>query len=178
MAAMFQGPIVARPLADNPWHRRDVERIIMACADYSQWVKGGPPRREESDDIFCRLPPGCLPADKFPLGFYVNDRVSGIALAVRRWNAPHKAHIGLLLLASAFRGHGHGLHAYAHMEAQARTWPGITCLRLAAIDNHHAALNFRHRLGFAETAELRGMGPPYPGDKIVLEKSLIGEDRI
>jgi len=62
-------PIVARPLADNLQHRREVEEIVMARADYFQFVEGCPPRPGEVEDFFNQLPPDCAPADKSLLGF-------------------------------------------------------------------------------------------------------------
>ncbi len=146
----------------------------MACADYFWLVEGGPPRREEElEDFFNGLPPGCVPADKSLLGFYVGERIAGVSLTVRRWNAPHKAHIGLLMLAPAFRGQGNGRRAYAKIEALAKTWPGIRCLRLAVIDGNHAGMQFWRRMGFVANGERRDREPPYLGDKIVFEKPLL-----
>jgi GNAT superfamily N-acetyltransferase len=153
-------PAVARPLADNPQHRREVEEIIMARADYFQLVAGGPPRSDEVEDFFNELPPGCAPADKSLFGFYAGGQIAGISVTVRRWNTPYKAHIGLLQLTPSWRQKGNGRRAYAHIEALAKTWPGITCLRLAVIDGNHAGMNFWRRMGFVETGERRGREPP------------------
>ncbi len=164
---------VARPLLDCPGHRREVADVITACADYFQLIEGGPPRRDvEMEGFFHGLPPGCVPADKSLLGFYLDGRIAGISLTVRRWNAPYKAHIGLLLLAPSARGQGNGRRAYVRLEAEAKTWPGISRLRLAVIDGNEAGMRFWQRMGFAPTGERRDREPPYLGDKIVLEKSL------
>jgi GNAT superfamily N-acetyltransferase len=161
-----------RQLADLPRHRPDVAEIIMSSADYSLLVKGCPPGDDDVDDFFQGLPPGCVADDRTLLGFYLDGQIIGIAKAVRRWNRPDKAILGLMLFAPAYRRRGFGSLAYARIEALARAWPGIDRLRLAVIDGNSAALEFWQGKGFVASGEPAPRLNPYLGKPVVLEKFL------
>ena len=169
---MVTGNVEMRHLTASPAHRRDVEAVIMAAADYNLLIEGVAPSALHVDDFFVSLPPGSHPSDKFTLGFYVSNGIVGIAEVVRGWNAPHKAIIGLLLLTPAARGGGRGRFALDAIETLARSWTGVTTLRIAVIDNNSAAFAFWRRMGFSETGERRPVETPYLGAKVVLEKNI------
>lgn len=161
-----------RYLTAFPAHRRDVEAVITAAADYNLLIEGVAPSALHVDDFFTSLPPGSHPSDKFKLGFYDSNGIAGIAEVVRGWNAPHKAIIGLLLLTPSARGGGLGRFALETIETLARSWAGVTTLRIAVIDNNSAAFAFWRRMGFIETGERRPIEAPFLGAKVVLEKNI------
>lgn len=169
---MVTGNIEMRHLTAAAAHRSEVEAVIMAAADYNLLIEGVAPSALHVDDFFMSLPPGSQPSDKFIVGFYDSSVIVGIAEVVRGWNAPYKAIIGLLLLTPAARGGGRGRLALDAIETLARSWTGVTTLRIAVIDNNIAAFAFWRRMGFDETGERRPVEAPYLGAKVVLEKNI------
>jgi ribosomal protein S18 acetylase RimI-like enzyme len=166
-----------RPLDDTPAHRRDVGYVMRSSEDYFQLTEGGPPQGDPVDDFFSGLPPGREMKDKFTLGFYVDSQLTGVADVVRGWNAAHKAIIGLLLFAPAFRGRGHGRRAVVLIEELAATWPGIDTMRIAVVEGNVPAFSFWQRMGFVETGERRPRDGRFVGDRIVMEKILNTRER-
>ena len=108
----------------------------------------------------------------FPLGFRVDDKLIGVGGVLRRWNAPNKAIIGLLVFDPQWRGCGHGRAAVEHIEALAATWRDINQLRIAVVRTNIAALTFWRKVGFVETGEIKPKYGPYVDDIVILEKPL------
>jgi GNAT superfamily N-acetyltransferase len=135
-------------------------------------VTGGPPGSAEAQNTFTALPPGRSYDDKRIYGLYSGDAMIGAADVVRGWNAPHKAIIGLLLLAERWQHRGIG-HAFLALVEQAiAAWPEIDTVRIAVVASNRDALAFWRRAGFRETCEVRPAVPPFIAEIIVLEKPL------
>ena len=146
-------------IADSPDNRAAVDAVLQAATDYHVLVEGAPPTEAHVDEFFHALPAGYTADDFFPLGFYVDGEVVGVGGVLRRWNAPNKAIIGLLVFAPQWRGAGRGLAAVLHIEALARSWPGIDRLRVAVVCTNAVALHFWRKVGFVDTGEIKPQEP-------------------
>ena len=159
-------------LPDTPDDRHRVNAVLQAATDYHLLVEGVPPTDENVEEFFTSVPEGYTTKDLFPLGFCVDDKLIGVGGVLRRWNAPNKAIIGLLVLDPQWRGRGVGRAAVEHIEALAATWQDINQLRVAVVCTNKAALNFWRKVGFVETGEIKPKYGPYIDDIVILEKPL------
>jgi ribosomal protein S18 acetylase RimI-like enzyme len=159
-------------LSDTPDNRRSVDAVLMAATDYHLLVEGAPPTKAHVDEFFTAVPDGYTTQDLFPLGFFIGESIVGVGGILRRWNAPNKAIIGLLVFDPAWRGGGRGRAAVRLIEALAQTWPGIDHLRVAVVACNTDALAFWRKVGFADTREIKPKYGPYIADIVVLEKPL------
>lgn len=159
-------------IADTPENRGAVDAVLQAATDYHVLVEGAPPTEAHVDEFFHALPAGYTADDFFPLGFYIDGEAVGVGGVLRRWNAPNKAIIGLLVFAPQWRGAGRGRAAVAHIEALARSWPGIDRLRVAVVRTNAVALHFWRKVGFVDTGEIKPKYGPYVDDIVILEKPI------
>lgn len=164
--------LIMRALNDTAANRREVERVIMGSPDYHLTVDGALPAADRIDDFFTSMPPGYTLDDLSCLGFFAGDDIAGIGGVLRRWNAPNKAIIGLLLFRPDFRRRGFGAIAVAQIEALARTWPGIDRLRIGVVTTNTDALPFWEAQGFVRNGEVKPGGDRFTGDIIIFEKPL------
>lgn len=169
---MITDAVSMRILPDIPDNRALVNDVLIAATDYHLLVEGSAPTSLHVDEFFTSVPDGHTLDDVFPLGFFIGDSMIGGGGILRRWNAPNKAMIGLLVFAPAWRGGGRGRAAVAQIETLARTWPGIDRLRVGVIRNNTDALTFWRRVGFIDTGELKPKYAPYIEDILILEKPL------
>ncbi len=161
-----------RNLDDTPTNRLAVEQVIMGSPDYHLTVDGALPDASRVDDFFTSMPPGYTLADLSCIGFFLGDEIAGIANVLRRWNAPNKAIIGLLLFHPNFRRRGLGAVAVKQIEQLARTWPDITRLRIGVVETNAEALPFWQAQGFVRNGEIKPGGDRFTADIIILEKPL------
>ena len=159
-------------LSDTPDHRRSVNAVLKAATDYHLLVEGAPPTEAHVEEFFTSVPDGYTTEDLFPLGFLVDDKLIGVGGLLRRWNAPNKAIIGLLVFDPQWRGCGVGRTAVRHIEALAHTWPGIDQLRIAVVRTNGDALVFWRKVGFAENGEIKPKYGPFIDDIVILEKPI------
>jgi GNAT superfamily N-acetyltransferase len=164
--------LIMRELSDTAANRRLVEHVIMGSHDYHLTVDGALPTNERVDDFFASVPPGYTLDDLSCLGFFAGDDIAGIGGVLRRWNAPNKAIIGLLLFHPDFRRRGFGAAAVARIEAQARTWPGIDRLRIGVVTTNADAMPFWEAQGFVRNGEIKPGGDHFTGDIVIFEKPL------
>ena len=172
---MVAVPISMQVLADTLESRCMVNAMLQAATDYHLLVEGAPPTDAHVDEFFTALPPGYSADDRFPLGFFAGIEPIGVGGVLRRWNAPNKAMIGLLVLAPQWRGGGRGRAAVRQIEMLARTWPGIDRLRVAVVGSNRDALGFWRKIGFVDTGEIKPKYDPYVDDIVILEKPLTFE---
>ena len=149
-----------------------VNAMLQAATDYHLLVEGTPPTDAHVHEFFTALPPGYTADDLFPLGFFAGVEPIGVGGVLRRWNAPNKAIIGLLVLAPQWRGGGRGRAAVRQIELLACTWPGIDRLRVAVVGTNRAALGFWRRIGFVDTGEIKPKYGPYVDNIVILEKPI------
>ena len=169
---MTTDAVSMRILSDTADNRRSVNALLNAAADYHLLVEGAAPTSAHVDEFFTSVPDGYALDDLFPLGFFMGDTMIGGGGILRRWNAPNKAMIGLLVFAPEWRRGGRGCAALAHIETLARTWPGIDRLRVGVIGNNTDALTFWRKVGFIDTGEVKPKYGPYLEDILILEKSI------
>ncbi len=165
-------PLSLRLLAGAADEMAALQAVFEAAPGYFRAVSGAPAPAGAAIDEFVSLPPGKRYADKRCWGLYAGDAMVGCADALRGWNAPHKAVVGLLLLADSWQGRGLGRAFNARVEAAIAGWPEITTLRLGIISTNTEAFAFWRRMGYAETGESRPGAPDFIGDVVVLEKPL------
>ena len=164
--------LTLRLLAGEPAEMAALQAVLEAAPSYFEQVCGTPPGAAEAQSTFTALPEGKRYVDKLVWGLYAGDAMLGVADVIRGWNAPHKAIIGLLLLAEPWQRRGIGRAFAALVEEAIRAWPEIATVRVGVVASNAGALAFWRRLGYRETGELRRAAPPFVADTIVLEKSL------
>ena len=167
-----QTTLSVRRLINSEPDRTLINDVIAASDDYSVLVTGAPKQLGDADSTLANRPPNGLLENKFVLGFFRGDEMVGFADIYRGWNAPHKAHIGFLLLSPLHRGHGVGNNALAHITALAKTWVGIDTLRIGVVANNTRGLTFWRKMGFVETGDLKKAVKPFVADILVFEKSI------
>ncbi len=173
MTAKYKAPQpTIKPVSDTPANRREVEQVVIACAEYNWLIEGKAPSPEAVEDFFESYPPGLSLACKHNLGLYLGDMLIGIADLAHGWNAPHKLHIGLLMIAPSARRHGLGRLAMAHIERLALSLEA-TVLRIAVIANNAQAFEFWEAMGFVRNGEVKKNVTPFVDDVIILEKPLL-----
>ena len=155
-----------------------LQAVLEAAPRYYDAVTGLPPGPAEAQSLITDLPPGKSYDDKLVFALYAGAAMIGCADVIRGWNAPHKAIIGLLLLAESRQGRGLG-RAFALLveRAIAARWPEIDTLRLGVVASNDGALPFWRALGFVETGEVKTGPPQWRADVIVLEKPLARDAR-
>ncbi|HZQ61515.1 MAG TPA: GNAT family N-acetyltransferase [Casimicrobiaceae bacterium] len=172
VATLATEPLFLRKLSGERNEMDALQAVLEQAPRYFETVCGTPPGPSEAHSLYIALPPGRSYDDKIVWGLYRGGQMIGCADVIRGWNAPHKAMIGLLLLAEPFQGRGLGT-AFARLVEQAITsWPEITTARIGVAQNHAAALAFWRRLGYAATGEVKPAAPPFVADIEVFEKSL------
>jgi GNAT superfamily N-acetyltransferase len=164
--------LIMHELRDTAANRLAVTHVIMGSPDYHLTVDGALPNSERVDDFFTSVPAGYTLNDLSCLGFFSGDNIAGIGGVLRRWNAPNKAIIGLLLFHPDFRRRGFGAIAVAQIEALARTWPGIDRLRIGVVTTNADAMPFWEAQGFVRNGEIKPGGDHFTGDIVILEKPL------
>jgi GNAT superfamily N-acetyltransferase len=161
-----------KPVTDTAANRGEVERVVMACAEYNWLIEGNAPSPQAVEDFFASYPPGLSLACKHNLGLYLGDELVGIADLAHGWNAPHKLHIGLLMIEPSARRHGLGRLAMAHIERLALSL-NATALRIAVIANNAQAFEFWEAMGFVRNGEVKKNVAVFVDDVIILEKPLL-----
>ncbi|HEX4857487.1 MAG TPA: N-acetyltransferase [Usitatibacteraceae bacterium] len=161
-----------RALDDTPEHRRQVAALFALAEDYHLVVEGTPAGPDAAEEFFREIPAGYSLNDLHLFGLYEGEQLSGVASVLKGWNAPHKAIIGLLVLAPEARGRGWGRDALIHIECVAKSWPGIDTLRVAVLVNNGPALAFWRRVGFVDTGEIKPRYANFVADIVILEKPL------
>ncbi len=155
---------------DSDRHTAELHALFMSVPTYCQLVEGRPPSFEDVDDFFDGKPDGTDRADKFTVGFYLDDELIGCADVIRGYPSANCAFIGLLLFAERHQGRGYGRQALGKIERMARAWR-CSSLWLAVIETNPAGLAFWTREGFVE--RYRKTTERFTGDAIVMERCLI-----
>ena len=168
--------ITLRRLDDTPANRVAVNAVFVACADYSQLVEGRAPHDGDAVEFFTAVPPSFLIDDLLLFGIERDAQMIGIAGLLRGWNAPHKTHIGLLLITPEERGQHAGAAAVVQLEDVVRALPNMTTLRLAVVASNVNAFPFWRKMGFVETGEVKPKSAPYVADIVVMEKLLVSRN--
>jgi GNAT superfamily N-acetyltransferase len=140
-----------RPL-DPVRDRNDVAVLLLQAADYYHLWLGHDPGPEQVDEVFSACPPTCDPARSQRLGLFLDGQLAGVAELSFGFPLPEDAYLGLMILAPAARGHGHGAAFTSHLETLARHSPRLYLGVLQANARGHA---FWARQGFVPTGVSR-----------------------
>lgn len=140
-----------RPL-DPVRDRNDVAVLLLQAADYYHLWLGHDPGPEQVDEVFSACPPTCDPARSQRLGLFLDGQLAGVAELSFGFPLPEDAYLGLMILAPAARGHGHGAAFTSHLETLARHSPR---LYLGVLQANTRGLAFWARQGFVPTGVSR-----------------------
>ena len=139
-------------LLDPVRDRNDVAVLLLQAADYYHLWLGHDPGPKQVDEVFTACPPTCDPARSQRLGLFLDGQLAGVAELSFGFPLPEDAYLGLMILAPAARGHGHGSAFTSHLEALAHPCPRLYLGVLQANARGHA---FWARQGFVPTGVSR-----------------------
>jgi GNAT superfamily N-acetyltransferase len=134
-----------------------VATFYRDAPDYWLLAEGGSDPDRQAREFFTDAPPGCDPVQSHHLGFFLNDRLSGVAELSFGFPEPADAYLGLMLFGPWAQGRGFGKVFLAHAETLARN-RGAGTLYLAVLDVNPCGRAFWLREGFTPTG-LRGQDP-------------------
>lgn len=164
-------PLVLRRVTGEAGEMAALQQVLEGAPGYFRLVFGAPAAAEEAQSLCTVLPPGKDYDQKFVWGLYAGSNMIGCADVIRGWNAPHKAMIGLLLLAERWQGRGLGRVLAQLVETKIAAWPEIRTLRIG-VARDNPALAFWREMGYVPTGEVKPAEPPLATEIEVLEKPL------
>ncbi|MDN5699859.1 MAG: GNAT family N-acetyltransferase [Kocuria sp.] len=130
--------------------------LIMDDGGYSMRVFGRPPKSDAARDVLHARPPGLDLESKITIGLWDDNRLIGVADAVRGYPRPEVMYVGLLQVGSDSQGRGVGRMLHEALDDRAMSDSGITTLRLSIVaTNAEAAEGFWRRLGYEPTREAK-----------------------
>lgn len=127
-----------------------VNTFYDLAQDYWLLADRRAPDLQKARDFFTDGPPGCDPARSHRLGLFVEGVLSGVAELSFGFPEPQDAYLGLMMLAPARRGTGHGAAFLAHVEGLARA-AGAPRILLGVLEANPRGRAFWERQGFAAT---------------------------
>jgi GNAT superfamily N-acetyltransferase len=116
--------------------------VLEGAPGYCNRVMGAPAGPAEAQSTYSVLPEGKTFDDKFLFGIYAGDEMVGCADVIRDWPRPGTSIIGLLLIAEAHQGRGHGRAAYDELEKIIQGW-GVRAAVVRNNDRRSEALPLR-----------------------------------
>lgn len=125
--------------------------------DYWILAEGQCEPTQKAAAFFTDCPPNCNPAQSARLGFFLGDRLSGLAELSFGFPSAGDAYLGLMMLGPWAQGAGHGAAFLAAIEAIARAADAPT-LYLAVLDANPRGRAFWQREGFTPTGLRRHDG--------------------
>lgn len=135
----------------DPTHDLDlVHQFYRDAPDYWELAEGQTPDLGKARDFFTDVPPNCDPATSLRLGYFLDDRLSGLAELSFGFPEPDDAYLGFLMLGPWARSKGHGPVLLRHIQDAARTRKA-TNLYLAVMSSNPKGFAFWRREGFRET---------------------------
>ncbi|MDF1871057.1 GNAT family N-acetyltransferase [Vannielia sp.] len=132
-----------------------VLQFYRDAPDYWQLAEGVAPDDAKARAFFTDGPPGCDPAQSYPLGAFIEGRLAGRAELSFGFPAPGDAYLGFMMFAPSARGAGRGRALLAHIEWLARA-AGAKALYLAVLGVNPRGRAFWEREGFAATGVCAG----------------------
>jgi GNAT superfamily N-acetyltransferase len=156
--------IRVRALRGERREMAELQRVLQGAPGYCNRVMGAPAGPAEAQSTYSVLPEGKTFDDKFLFGIYAGDEMVGCADVIRDWPRPGTSIIGLLLIAEAHQGRGHGRAAYDELEKIIQGW-GAKRVRAAVVRNNSQVIPFWERIGFKATGEVK----PYRYGAVVSE---------
>jgi GNAT superfamily N-acetyltransferase len=167
-----ESALTLRILTGEPVEMAALQCVLEAAPAYFRMLTGAPPRGALAQSTFTALPPDKSYEDKFVWGLYAGRAMIGCADVIRGYPTPHKAVIGLVLLAEPWQRRGLGRALAALVEQAIATWREINIVRLGVLPANIGALAFWQKLGYAATGERSTAGPDFAREVVVMEKPL------
>lgn len=136
----------------------DLDRVVDFYADapdYWEMAEGSPPGLEKAKEFFEDIPSKCNPEEIHRLGFFLGERLSGIADLFFDFPDDGDAYIGLMMLGPWARNKGSGKIFLNHLEGLARAGKAKN-LYIAVMTINPKGRAFWEREGFLATG-LSGM---------------------
>ncbi len=127
-----------------------VTEFYVEAPDYWELAEGYPPGFEKAKEFFGDIPPQCDPDEVHRLGFFLEERLSGIADLFFGFPKHGDAYLGLMMLGPWARNQGIGKRFLDHVEELAQTG-GAKRLYLAVMTNNPKGRAFWEREGFLAT---------------------------
>ena len=129
-----------------------VAQFYREAPDYWLLAEGRVDPEHQSQEFFTDAPPNCDPTQSDRLGFFLRQRLSGVAELSHGFPEPGDAYLGLMLLGPWAQGAGHGRTFLAHAETLARKRHAPR-LYLAVLDANPRGRAFWEREGFKATGK-------------------------
>jgi ribosomal protein S18 acetylase RimI-like enzyme len=162
--------VTLREVAGDPEELRALQAVMESDEDFALRVTGHPPGPADAQSTLLFVPEGKSPDDKVVFGVWVDGELVGVLDLLLRFPDQETVYLGLLLIDRAWQGRGIGATACQALEREALVrWPWARRLRLSVVRTNGQVLGFWHRMGFAETGEVR----PYRYDKLRSEAILM-----
>jgi RimJ/RimL family protein N-acetyltransferase len=148
-----------------------LEELFARCNDYFELTFGLPPGPAEVQSAFVALPEGKSYDDKFLLGMFDADRLTGHVDIIRDY--PESGHwtLGLILLEPDARSDGLGTEVMTALAAWVRDQGG-SMLRAGVVAWNLPALRYFERAGFRAVDRHEITSGVKRGDAVVFERSL------
>ena len=132
----------------QPENTRELQTLMEKCADYSLMVDGHPPDPSVAAALLADCPPGKTLADKFVIGFSIENKgMIGVLDTVRDYPTERDWWLGLLVLDPVYRNRGLGRQIVQTFES----WVGQQGARrifLGVVEENDKAYQFWLKLGF------------------------------
>lgn len=107
-----------------------------------------------ADDIFQSLPEGRSFADKFVYGFFIEDKLVGLAEGIRDYPQNGSWVIGFFIIAENLRKQSLGTE-FLHMLEYALMGRGAQRFRVGVLDVNQSGMRFWERHGYIRTGEIK-----------------------
>ena len=130
----------------------DLDLVIHlnnTCSDFFLFQNGVPPGEGDAREIFEQVPSPSSGVAKLPIGIFNSERLVGVLDVLRGYPTNSEWYIGLMLLASSFRGQGFGTEIHNEFVRYARS-AGAHRLLLAVLEANESARRFWLRLGYSK----------------------------
>lgn len=137
----------------------DLDRVTTFykdAPDYWLLADGTPPGAQKTAEFFTDTPPNCDITKPHRLGFFLDDRLSGLAEQSFGFPNADDADLGFLMLGPWARNAGYGRRFLSHVEELARISSAPT-LYLAVMESNPRGRSFWEREGFRATGLSRKM---------------------
>ncbi|MCF2145168.1 GNAT family N-acetyltransferase [Desmonostoc muscorum LEGE 12446] len=147
----------------NSSDEKILQHLFEQCTDYAIMTDGHPPLSSAAADEFLALPEGKTIEDKFIFGLFApDDTLVGMLESIRDYPDEKSWWIGLMMLATEYRGKGLGSQFYQAYESWVAQQEAQSVF-LAVLQENQSGFTFWQNLGF----EVIRIAPPQEfGNKI------------
>ncbi len=145
---------VIRKLTREDWDI--VDRFCLENSSYFIVQSGDNAETRAAEDLFQSLPAGKSLDDKFIFGYFLGDRLAGIAEGIRDYPQEGSWVIGFFIIAEELRKQSLGKDFLQGLEGRLRD-SGALCLRIGVLDVNQGGMVFWEKSGYIRTGEVKEM---------------------